>query len=412
MAEEKIYGFAKEGAVYRNAFLNFPERQIGEVKESEEESLSYFTERFGNMEAQVNDLEQRINEATNKGSFLMKIRHLKKVLPETDAIGDFESLYRKLTVLEEQIEGSIAINRAKNLEIKKALLQEVEVVAGSNEWKSATEQLKTLQGKWMKTGAVAEEHKEAIEGKYQDLVTKFYERRAEFYADLEKMQLEKEELYQEFLAKAQKQLEAAEFTALKKLNAELTEEWKGLGRIKREKQNAYWKTFQGYMNTAWERGKAANKKVKKTDKTANKKDRSEFIEKLRVMNQELLPEVDLAVNKKEWKGLGSVDRKEMHSLHQHFQEQYEMLSEKQFLEQLVSKKLRGKADDKQRKDLRFRLLRDLLDRDKRELRAFKDNLDKFNTTGGFEKMISGKLELQERKVRVKQSILDQLKSAK
>ena len=85
---------------------------------------------------------------------------------------------------------------------------------------------------------------------------------------------------------------------------------------------------------------------------------------------------------------------------------------KLFLEQLVNKKLKNKADAKKRSELRFRLLRDLLDRDKRELNAFKENLEKFNTKGGFERMISGKLALQERKVKVKQSILDQLKSAK
>ena len=61
--------------------------------------------------------------------------------------------------------------------------------------------------------------------------------------------------------------------------------------------------------------------------------------------------------------------------------------------------------------LRQRIVRDLLERDKRELNAFKENLEKFNTRGNFQDMLGNKLEQQERKVKVKKMILDQARAA-
>lgn len=411
MTEISAFGVIKEGKVFRNAFLEFPEKEIGEVKESEGETLSYFQERFDLLVQDVAKVEEKINAAINKGSYLMKVLHLKNTLPEADALGDFEALYKKICAYEEQLAGLIAQNRAKNLEIKTALLADLAEATKSSEWKSATEAVKLLQVNWTKTGAVAEDKKAAIEGGYKELIDGFYERRASFYADLEKMMVEKEANYEVFLKGAAARLKDIPLAKLKSLNAQLMEEWKALGRIKREKQNEFWAQFQTLTKNAWNEAKKAKKVSDKSNPGANKKNKEEFIEKLRSLNEALVPEVDLNTVKMEWKALGPVSKKDMAELQTAYLEQYDMLSEKLFLNSMVDKRLKGKDQGKDKKRLRNRILRDLLDRDTRELNAFKENLEKFNTSGGFHQMIGGKLEQQERKVKVKKMILSQLKSA-
>ena len=75
--EEQQYGFVKEGKVFRNAFLDFGQREIGEVKDSEESTLTFFSERFNLAQAKVDQVEEKINATENKGSYLMKVLHLK-----------------------------------------------------------------------------------------------------------------------------------------------------------------------------------------------------------------------------------------------------------------------------------------------------------------------------------------------
>ena len=411
LTEKKAYGTVKEGKVFRNAFLDFPEREIGEVKDTDEAAIQYFEERFALVEKELAKVEEKIANTQNKGSYLMKILHLKNTLPETDALGDFERLYNRLCQHEEQLEGMIAANRLKNLEIKTALLAELETATQSSEWKSASEAVKTIQGKWLKTGAVAEDKKPEVEGRYKELTQGFYDRRAAFYADLEKMMVEKEALYVAFLEKAEKQLTSAGVANMKAVQDALRQEWKELGRIKREKQNAFWEQFQALMKKSWNEARKKKSSGQKTDFQSNKKSKEEFIEKLKELNKALVPGVDLNTVKQDWKALGPVNRKDVKDLQSAYLVQLDMLSEKIFLEGMVNKRLKGKDKGADPKRLRQRILRDLLERDKRELNAFRDNLEKFNTSGGFHDMIGGKLEQQERKVEVKKMILSQLKSA-
>lgn len=411
MTEISAFGVIREGKVFRNAFLEFPEKEIGEVRESEGETFSYFQGRFDLIEQDVAKVEAKINEATNKGSYLMKILHLKSTIPTADALGDFEALYNKVCAFEQQLEALISQNRLKNLEIKTALLAELAEATKSSEWKSATEKVKLLQTNWTKTGAVAEDKKETIEGSYKELIDGFYGRRASFYADLEQMMVQKEANYEAFLKEAADRLKGIPLAKLKSLNAQLIEEWKALGRIKREKQNEFWAQFQALTKKAWNEARKTNKSVNKSDLGANKKNKEEFIEKLRNLNEALIPEVDLNAVKTEWRALGPVSKQDMNELQSAYLMQYDMLSEKLFLNSMVDKRLKGKDQGKDRNRLRNRILRDLLDRDTRELNAFKENLEKFNTSGGFHEMIGGKLEQQERKVKVKKMILNQLRSS-
>ncbi len=407
--EEKEYGFIKEGKVFRKAFLDYADKEIGEVKETEEAAVLYYTERFALAQTKVNEVEEKINGTENKGSYLMKVLHLKETLHDFDAIGDFEALYRKLDLLEEQLNGFIQQNRLKNLEIKTALLAELAEAVKSSEWKSATAEVKEVQRRWIKTGAVDDAEKERIEGGFKTMLDAFFERRAAFYADLEKMMKDKESNYQEFLDGAEKLKEIESYTVLVEKIRTLKEEWKDLGRIKAEVRTEFWNKFQVIIKSALAKAKKEGK-AKVGNKKENLESRTEFLKELVVLNEKIAPVANVKELRDKWKHLGPVSRSEMDKLQGEFLFLIDQIAEKQFIESLMYKKLKGKQNEADKERVRLKIAYDLLHRDRAELSTFQENLEKFNTSSGLDKLIGGKLELQERKVKVKEEILRQFKA--
>ena len=72
----------------------------------------------------------------------MKVIHLKETLCEIDALGDFENLYGILQELHVQLKTIIDANRYKNLQIKVSLLEQLEGVAKSSDWKVSSATVK------------------------------------------------------------------------------------------------------------------------------------------------------------------------------------------------------------------------------------------------------------------------------
>ena len=70
MSEKEIpFGKIKDGKIFLNAWGEYPEREIGEVREDEESSVKYFEERFEELVKKIDDLEKEIQES-QKHNFL------------------------------------------------------------------------------------------------------------------------------------------------------------------------------------------------------------------------------------------------------------------------------------------------------------------------------------------------------
>ena len=148
------YGYVQDGKVFLKGYLSYPDRQIGEVKRTEQEALDYFKNRFTIAQTKVTQLEEEVTEAQNKGSYLTKLVQLRKKLIGFDALGDFPPLLDRLDALEDVLSGLIHTNQLKNLEIKRALIDEAAVIAGSSDWKTTADELQEIKTKWIKTGPV------------------------------------------------------------------------------------------------------------------------------------------------------------------------------------------------------------------------------------------------------------------
>ena len=105
---EVPFGFVKEDKVYQQSWGDHPEREIGEVRDGDvEKSVQFFQERYADLERKINDVTTKIDETENKGSFLMKLVHLREHLPAHDGLGDYLALHERIVSYENLVKDII-----------------------------------------------------------------------------------------------------------------------------------------------------------------------------------------------------------------------------------------------------------------------------------------------------------------
>lgn len=238
------YGYVKDGKVFLKGYLEYEDRQIGEVKRTEQEALDYFKNRFIIAENKVSQLEKDIAEAQNKGSYLTKLVQLRKKLLGFDALGDFPPLLERLDAQEKLLAELITVNQLKNLEIKRALIAEAEAIADSNDWRPTADALQEIKTKWIKTGPVDKSAEAEVEGRFQELLDGFFQRRREFFNEQNKVIQERLDKYDElirlaFRANRIEDLDAA-FQEVRRLN----NAWKQVGEVPIKKSGKLYKQFK------------------------------------------------------------------------------------------------------------------------------------------------------------------------
>lgn len=193
------YGYVKDSKVFLKGYLDFPDRQIGEVKRTEQEAIDYFKNRFNIVLNKVEQLEQEIDEALNKGSYLTKLIQLQRKLKGFDALGDFVPLLKRLEEKEEYLKGLIEVNQLKNLEIKRALIEDVKVAAAVADYAAATDQIQEIKAKWIRTGPVEKEYQEEVETTFQKILDDFFQRRRDYFDEQNKINQHRIEEYEKLI---------------------------------------------------------------------------------------------------------------------------------------------------------------------------------------------------------------------
>ena len=415
--EEIKFGYFKDGKIYLKGYLDFPDREIGEIKVDKESTRKYFEERFEIAKKKVETLEKKINEAENKGSYLMKLIHLRKFLSEFDAIGDFVPLFQKLDQLEAQLNEIIAINRVKNLEIKRALLAEAEMVKDMDDLKAATEKVKELKEKWIRTGSIEKDYQEEVEDKFKEILDYFYDRKKDAYEERQK-QIQKNIAEYETLIKQAEELKDKNnvFHAIKEIK-NIQQQWKTLGRIPVKEKNELWNKFKSIKDEIFNRrNKESKKRERRVPGKGNIEEKQKLLEKAISLQER---NDNIAVNEikklqKMWNQSGKIYEKGSRELSEKFFQACDQVIEQNFLEKLAHGKSRNfeVKDASEKTKIKIKLLSDLINRDEKEIELYEENYQKFNPGGhSINKLINSKLYAKKRKLVVKKKILIDLKQS-
>jgi hypothetical protein len=230
---ESLYGYVKDGKVYLKSCLNNADRVIGEVKSTPKEAIEYFEKRFGLLEEKVNQMIAKMQQAENRGSFLMQTLHLKEQLNTFNALGDFEKLLAILNQAEIDIKNVIAENREKNLILKQQLLKEGFAILKLEDPREKVLRLKEFRTNWLQIGAVPDEQQADIEADYQEIMNHYHDLR-EAYHEVRSKQIEEAEAkFREIIRKASElvnKYDKESLAALEVIN-QIEEEWKKVTNI-------------------------------------------------------------------------------------------------------------------------------------------------------------------------------------
>ncbi|CAM4231178.1 DUF349 domain-containing protein [Cytophagaceae bacterium 50C-KIRBA] len=238
------YGFCRDGKVYIKAFLNFPEREIGFVRNTEQEALQYFVNRFELAKKKVTDLSSEVKEVQNKGSFLTKVVQMKAYLAEFDGLGDFKPLFDELEKVEEFLRSLIHQNQVKNLEIKRALIEDAKNAAHGDDVLVATEQLVEIKSKWVKTGPVDRQFQDELTDTFQAILEAFFLRRRVYFEEKNRIIDEKIAKLQGFIDGVHQLRKAPDIDDSVGKVKELQREWKTVLGLPPKKQSMLWKNFK------------------------------------------------------------------------------------------------------------------------------------------------------------------------
>ncbi|WP_258105225.1 DUF349 domain-containing protein [Marinoscillum sp. MHG1-6] len=402
-ATETAYGYVKDGKVFLKSWGDSQEREIGEVKdENPEASLQYFEERFEDLVTKVQELEALITESTNKGSFLMKLLHMKEVLGTHDGLGDYQLLLDRLTAQESLINDIIAKNREKNTEIKKALIEEVKVAVEKINWKEATVEIHDIKTRWIKTGNAVEEENEQLEEAFWSVVQAFFEKKKAFYEDKRRLMDKAKESYAALVEEAKKinNLHGKErFQKVKQLK----DEWAALGNIPKEEYSPLIDEFNKLLKPGVKHGKKPVMDIQPIQKSIN-----QMIEGEIPIDGKALDQFKGAL-----RGYNPVDHKSRSDKRELFAKM-QLLKERTFIQGLARKKRSNYSElsEKEQADIQIKLLEDLLRRDKEDLKQYSENAEKFATASGqISPLVEKQLHQQKSKVAVKEQLLALLKKS-
>lgn len=410
------FGYIIEDKIFLKPFLDFKERQIGEIKISNEETIKYFENRFKMFSQKVFDLFQLIETSENKGSFLQKLLHLKSCCGTYDALGDFTSLYNQMVEKEQYLNSLIGVNRAKNLEIKKALLAELDEIKESSDWLNASEALKELKNKWIRVGGVEKHHEELIEEQYATSLEKFYARRQVFYDERNQLNVIKLQKYKIIKDKAEILLYSQNLKESLEKYKQFQAEWKAVGIVPKAELAPIMSAFKQVGHQLSKKYKDyKNNRVNLLSRNYN-----DNIDKLRAIGeavalilQKLPPRGDDEVKnyQAEWKKIGYVKDPSFKELDSTFKRNCARIMDLYFMRKLCNKRHPGffKMPLSEQLVIQVGVLRELIERDSQVLQNFEDSYIKPEPTDlAYEQMFGAKLNMQKRGVETKKSILIEL----
>jgi len=414
--EASKYAYVKDGLVYLKAYLDFSDRKIGEVKESEESSIKYFVDRFEIARRKVDELSKAIEEAQNKGSYLMKLIHLKEYLGKFDAIGNYVELFDQLDEEEKKLHEIIAVNKVKNLEIKKALTEEAKQLLNSNDWDVVSEKFKELRTKWIKTGNANKDENDELEVEFKNLIETFFSNRKQFYEDRNREIIERVNHFTELLRTAENLLKEEKTPDNIRKMKSIQQEWKNIGKLPKQKKKQLNDTFRfvtskyfqsKYGNQDRSGGGGIDPTLRAWEALANQ---SEELSK-NFQNDTLRKIKDI---QSRWQALGQINKKKRgaFNLIEKFRTSVSKVYEYEFLNKTALRKfgLYFRKPEVEQLKLKVGLMNELILKANSELKAFEVNLNSVSPSKDPEmnKLISSKLNAQKRKIEIMYLILEEL----
>ncbi len=410
------FGFVQDGKIFLSGQAGLPDREIGFIKDDNEEgSVQYFVDRFDKFKNEVDSLEKTIAASENKGSYLMKLVHLKKSIRKHNGLGDYMMLSQKLSIIEEQLKEEIEENQDRNTAIKKDLLDDLNEAIKIPDWKLAASKIKDIKKLWNETGNAKESKRYKMEIEFETKYNFFFERKKAVEQTQRDLNESRANKYESIIDELRSLIRTKDPNARLRMR-DLQTKFQEVGPIPRKHYTKYLKEYDQIIATLTNKNKSiplpprkkAPKMLTDDEMMKNYEKKLELIRQVKALRQD--PSIPKASRCRDiWKAIGPVPREKSSEISLEFYDGISFVYEVNYLDK-VCKELYDDWEDlslKKQTEIKIEKLSELMAVDERELDSVMDN--KWNLTtseGSISKQINEKLVIQKRKIRVKTQIMD------
>lgn len=410
------YAYIKDGKVFLKGYLDMPDRQIGEVKRTEEEAFQYFINRYQIAVNKVNQLETEITDAQNKGSFLTKLTQLRKRLLNFDGIGDFIPLLKKLDEQEEYLRSLIVGNQANNMTIKQALIDEAKEAKEDVDWGIVADKLQDIKTRWIRTGPVDKPFQDDIETVFREELDDFYQRRKAFYEEQNRIIGERMEKYMELVKGAEQLFRMGNwelsFAELKRLQ----NEWKNVGDVPPKRLKFEFRRFKKLTTLYYEKycaAKGIQIKVRVDPRVEAQQKMMEEAERLADAKDIFASTERAKVLLNDWKNVKVPMHLAVRNVAERFRAACDKIFELSYLMKVITRKLPNYnyLSDRQQVLTKYREMESIVTRARGELKQLIESYDGVARNPDMDKIMTSNIQTQRRKLLMKEVILEELRRA-
>lgn len=411
---ENEYAYILDSKVFLKGYMGMPDRQIGEVKRTEEEAFQYFINRYDIAVSKVSQLGAEITEAQNKGSYLTKLIQLRKRLLNFDGIGNFIPLLEKLDELESGLTKLIDENQSSNLEIKRALIEEALPYKYSDDWKDTADTLQEIRTKWIRTGPVEKELNDEIEAEFKDILDTFYQARKVFFEEQNRIIDERIFKYNELIRKGEELQSRTDwdeaFLDLKNMQTE----WKIIGDIPPKVLKVLYKNFKRPTSLFYDkycRAKGIQPKKRVDPRIEAQMKMVKEVEKL-AESEDMISATNRAkylLN--EWKTIRVPAHLADRNVAERFRAACDKIFELSYLFKVIARKYPtfNFLSDKQKDLTKYREMENIVKRARMDLEDLIHSYDGQSSGYEMDQMMQSNLKTQKRKLLMKEVILEELR---
>jgi len=230
------------------------ERVVGSWQAgSPDEALAFFRRKFESLETEVTLLEQRISATDlSPGSARATIDRLLATVSTANAVGDLDSLHRRLESLtgqvdhrREEVRAAREHARSEAKDIKERIVAEAEQIAAeATHWKISGERLRQLLEEWKAAPRADRAVETALWKRLSAARNAFTKRRKVYFAGLEEERESAKVRKEKLVVEAEALAISTDWGPTAAAFRELMRSWKASGRAGRGDEDELWTRFK------------------------------------------------------------------------------------------------------------------------------------------------------------------------
>jgi hypothetical protein len=292
------------------------------------EALAYFARKFDDLAAQVGLFEQRIAAGqVSPADTEAGVRRLAEAIADAHAVGDLDSLAKRVTALEPlaeqrraEVEQARTAARARALEQRNVLVEEAEAIAATDveriPWKSSGDRLRDLFEEWrrLQRESRLDKHTEdELWRRFSHARTAFDRKRRQHFGALDEQRGQAKAIKEALVAEAEELSTSTDWGVTASAYRDLMTRWKAAGRAARKDDDALWARFRAAQDAFFA---ARNAAAQSTD--AEFRGNLAVKEALLAQAETLLPVTDVHAARavlrdiqEQWEAAGKVPRADL-----------------------------------------------------------------------------------------------------